>query len=366
MPSVEDGAISRVCRLRHALDGRRRDHGRLPRVVLSIALPLRWQSRLPGSVGARACLGPTLGLRRRGGHAALRCLRRPGLSSRKIQADAWNPAARALVDRTADGIGRARSRPTSRSYKASTGGLVAALEAEGVEVPRRPHRTASRRRFTRDPLISVPGGVIVGRLAPLMRRGEELSVTRAVGALGIPILRTITGTGLLEGGSFAKLTPRVAAFVPRSAVTRRRIPARRDAQVARDRIDRRPSQRLLDPPDRPFRHGGRRQGARRSQRLPHGSSTSSRAWDRGDLVPSRGGVGDQLARRAPRSHPHVRGLPAHRQAPGTAGGRGRGAPVRRNSEERWGGSTAPRWSSGTTPPDEPRQCFRSCARSTIV
>jgi N-dimethylarginine dimethylaminohydrolase len=37
-------------------------------------------------------------------------------------------------------------------------------------------------------------------------------VTQAAASLGIPILRTIVGTGLVEGGSFAKLTPKVAAF----------------------------------------------------------------------------------------------------------------------------------------------------------
>ena len=37
-------------------------------------------------------------------------------------------------------------------------------------------------------------------------------MTQAVAALGMPILRTITGTGTMEGGSFAKITPTVAAF----------------------------------------------------------------------------------------------------------------------------------------------------------
>ena len=37
-------------------------------------------------------------------------------------------------------------------------------------------------------------------------------VTRAVVAQGMPILRTIHGTGLLEGGSFVKLTPKLAAY----------------------------------------------------------------------------------------------------------------------------------------------------------
>src|ERR687893_739363 len=37
-------------------------------------------------------------------------------------------------------------------------------------------------------------------------------MTQAVASLGMPILRTIAGSGLVEGGSFAKLTPTVAAF----------------------------------------------------------------------------------------------------------------------------------------------------------
>jgi N-dimethylarginine dimethylaminohydrolase len=93
-------------------------------------------------------------------------------------------------------------------------GLVGALENEGVEVhfaePISTH--FSKAMYTRDPLVTLPGGAIIGRLAPRMRRGEEQSVTRAVASLGVPILRTITGSGLVEGGSFAKLTPKVAAF----------------------------------------------------------------------------------------------------------------------------------------------------------
>lgn len=66
--------------------------------------------------------------------------------------------------------------------------------------------------FTRDPLVTVRGGAIVGRMAPLMRRGEERYITETVARLGMPVLRTITGTGMMEGGTFAKLTRKVAAF----------------------------------------------------------------------------------------------------------------------------------------------------------
>jgi hypothetical protein len=66
--------------------------------------------------------------------------------------------------RTAVGIGRARRRPISRSYNASTRLFVAALEAEGVDVhfaePVKDRFTKAI--YTRDPLICVRGGVIVG------------------------------------------------------------------------------------------------------------------------------------------------------------------------------------------------------------
>lgn len=64
--------------------------------------------------------------------------------------------------------------------------------------------------YTRDSSFAVKGGAIVCRLAPRMHRGEELPVTRALAALGMPILRTIHGTGLIEGGSFAWLNARTA------------------------------------------------------------------------------------------------------------------------------------------------------------
>ena len=141
-------------------------------------------------------------------------LRRPGRELEQIRADAWNPAARALVDPNGGWYWESAEPPDLPLVAQQHEGLVAALESEGVEVhfAEELEERFTKAMYTRDPLISVPGGVIVGRLAPLMRRGEERSITRAVGALGVPILRTITGTGLLEGGSFAKLTRRVAAF----------------------------------------------------------------------------------------------------------------------------------------------------------
>lgn len=77
---------------------------------------------------------------------------------------------------------------------------------EGVEKPR------LKSCYTRDPIIMIKGGAIVCRMAPRIRRGEELGITRTLANLGVPILRTITGTGMIEGGSFAWLNSRTAVI----------------------------------------------------------------------------------------------------------------------------------------------------------
>ena len=93
-------------------------------------------------------------------------------------------------------------------------GLVAALRAEGVDVVdggAMPHRLMNA-VYVRDPMCVVRGGAVIGRMGPLMRRGEERYATQSVAALGMPILRTIHGTGTLEGGTVVKITPRSYAF----------------------------------------------------------------------------------------------------------------------------------------------------------
>ena len=141
-------------------------------------------------------------------------MRRPGRELEQIRADAWNHAAGALVDPNGGWYWESKEPPDLPRVEQQYERLVAVLAGEGVAVhfAEPLEERFTKAMYTRDPLISVPGGVIVGRLAPLMRRGEERSITQAVGALGVPIVRTVTGTALLEGGSFAKLTPRVAAF----------------------------------------------------------------------------------------------------------------------------------------------------------
>lgn len=92
--------------------------------------------------------------------------------------------------------------------------LVAALRAEGVEVVFLEGVESPRLKscYTRDPLVMVKGGAIVSRMAPRIRRGEELAVTRTLANLGIPILRTLNGTAMFEGGSFAWINSRTAVI----------------------------------------------------------------------------------------------------------------------------------------------------------
>ena len=132
-----------------------------------------------------------------------------------VRAECWNDDAAALVDPDGLWYWEDREPPDLDLIEEQHGALVNALEQEGVEVVELDgdlpaHITTPI--YTRDPLVTVPGGAIIGRLEPHKRRGEEAAVARTLAGLGMPILATIHGTGLLEGGSFTKLTPTVAAF----------------------------------------------------------------------------------------------------------------------------------------------------------
>jgi len=102
--------------------------------------------------------------------------------------------------------------PPVSEMQAQHDALVQALRDEGVEVVFVEGETGDRLKtcYTRDSAIAVKGGAIVTRLGPRIRRGEALDVTRALARLGVPILRTIHGTALMEGGSFAWLDARTA------------------------------------------------------------------------------------------------------------------------------------------------------------
>lgn len=105
-----------------------------------------------------------------------------------------------------------RDRPILSEVQAQHDGLVRALEAEGVEVVHleQPLPNMTKSVFTRDPAIIIKGGAIVCRMGVSYRRGEELPFTRTLANLGMPILHTIHGRGLMEGGSFVWLNASTA------------------------------------------------------------------------------------------------------------------------------------------------------------
>jgi len=105
-----------------------------------------------------------------------------------------------------------RKRPDLVKAQSQHDGLVEALRDEDVEVVHleNPLPNMTKSVFTRDPAMIVKGGAIVCRMGVSYRRGEELPFTRTLAKLGMPILHTVHGTGLMEGGSFVWLNPQTA------------------------------------------------------------------------------------------------------------------------------------------------------------
>lgn len=120
----------------------------------------------------------------------------------------------ALGDEQAGWYWRGAEAPDLPAMQAQHDAYVALLRREGVEVVYLEAAAPGRMKscYTRDSVISVAGGAIVTRLGAKIRRGEELPVTRTLAKLGCPILRTISGAGVAEGGSFAWLNKSTAVL----------------------------------------------------------------------------------------------------------------------------------------------------------
>lgn len=104
--------------------------------------------------------------------------------------------------------------PPLAAMQAQHDALATALRARGVEVHFVEGVDGERLKscYTRDPMIMVKGGAVICRMGTRIRRGEELAITRTLAKLGVPILRTLSGTALMEGGSFAWINPSVAVI----------------------------------------------------------------------------------------------------------------------------------------------------------
>src|SRR5581483_11345439 len=142
---------------------------------------------------------------------------RPGDSIRIMTGDHYDPTIEALIDDEQQWYYRDRRAPDLARMQREHDAMVAALQREGVEViPVEGAPTDPKAMYTRDNAIAVRGGAIICRMGPVGsrpgtgRRGEEAYVARRLASLGMPILRTIHGTGLFEGGSFCFLNETTA------------------------------------------------------------------------------------------------------------------------------------------------------------
>lgn len=152
------------------------------------------------------------------GRLRLCAMHRPGEEIKRIDPNKYDPTIAALIDDDEQWYWRDRTAPDLELMQAQHDGLVQTLEAEGIEIVWVDSSPGDVKAvFTRDQAIAVNGGAVVCRMGPVGRefgygrRGEEAFVTRTIAGVGMPIIHTIHGSGLLEGGSFVFLNESTAA-----------------------------------------------------------------------------------------------------------------------------------------------------------
>lgn len=145
-------------------------------------------------------------------------LHRPGEEINVMTADKYDPNLDALIDDEEQWYFRSDKAPDLNKMQEEYDNLVSILQNEGVEIiwaeggSRDPNAV-----FVRDNAMIVDGGAVLARMGPVGkdygtgRRGEELYVYRKLAEVGMPVLHTIHGDGLMEGGSFCILKENIAA-----------------------------------------------------------------------------------------------------------------------------------------------------------
>ena len=91
--------------------------------------------------------------------------------------------------------------------------LVDLLARQGVELVYLPEddEAGLDSIYTHDPIVTVAGGVILGRMGKALRAGEPDAAAAMLTELGVPVLGRITGDGRLEGGDVCWLDERTVA-----------------------------------------------------------------------------------------------------------------------------------------------------------
>jgi N-dimethylarginine dimethylaminohydrolase len=146
-------------------------------------------------------------------------MHRPGDELGVMTPDKYDPSIDALIDDEEQWYFRSDRGPDIPAMQAEHDALVKILCDNGIDVvyvdgaPRDPNAM-----FTRDMGLVVNGGIIISRMGPVGkpygtgRRGEEAYITKKVAEIGMPILHTIHGEGLMEGGSFGYLDEKTAVI----------------------------------------------------------------------------------------------------------------------------------------------------------
>jgi N-dimethylarginine dimethylaminohydrolase len=146
-------------------------------------------------------------------------MHRPGDELRVIAANKYDPSIEALIDDEAQWYFRSDKAPDLAAMQAEHDALAKIFTDNGAEVvyvegsPRDPDAM-----FTRDMGMVVNGGIIISRMGSVGRtygtgrRGEEAYITKKAAEIGMPILHTIHGEGLMEGGSFGFLNEKTAVI----------------------------------------------------------------------------------------------------------------------------------------------------------
>ena len=113
-------------------------------------------------------------------------------------AEVADPDRAQMLDRLDAGRARAQHDALAQAYH------DAGVEVRYVESDRLPPPNLI---FVADLLFMTPEGAVVGRPASTVRAGEERFVARRLAELGIPILRTVRGSGTFEGADAAWIDP---------------------------------------------------------------------------------------------------------------------------------------------------------------
>jgi len=109
-----------------------------------------------------------------------------------------DPDAAQLLDHVDLALARAQHGSIAATYR-DAGGTVHALDPDGPVPP--------NQMFCADLMFMTPEGVILARPASAVRAGEERHIARRLAALGVPILRTLTGSATFEGADALWLDP---------------------------------------------------------------------------------------------------------------------------------------------------------------